>query len=203
VRKLTVVIVGLILVGGVAQAGTIDLNSFTADPTVTVNAAGTSATITEDANLFSVFLSNDPGLGDPQISALQPVAGRTLMFDWDFTEGSGNDDEFGAFLIDASDGSSIAGFDFFVGDASLDDTSSGSVTWDLTSLVGITLGLQFQLTAYDLALDSSVTISNVRSVDTPPPGVVVPLPASIWMGLGLFGALGAIRRARRRSRAID
>jgi hypothetical protein len=70
-------------------------------------------------------------------------------------------------------GSAGSAYEFFTQVA-----SSGTVSFDLTSLVGSTLGLQFQLTALpgDTAFDSNVTIQNVRLEQLPES--TVPEPGS-------------------------
>jgi PEP-CTERM motif len=189
------------LVGGIgglaapaqALASSIDLNAFFADPTVTVAPDSLSALLTEDPVTGFVLLSNDPGFGDPNV--IIPGAGVSLVFDFAFTMGgAGNNDEFGAFIIDASTGSSIGtDFQFFT-----QATSTGMVSFDLSALTGQTLGLQFQLSALpgDTGLDSSVAIAQVR-LETAP--AVVPEPAT-WLLLasGLLGVGGQRRWAQGR-----
>ena len=183
-RKLLLVLTALPfwLVASTADAVLIDLNDFFADPTVSVAADGSSAFFTEDPGAFLVTLVNDPGLGDPDV--IIPGAGVTLSFDFDFVEGgAGNDDEFGAFVIDAATGA-IAGpaFQFFI-----DSTSSGTVSFDLTSLVGMTLGLQFELVALasDVAFDSTLSISDVQLIAAvPEPGTLMLLAIGL---LAIFG----------------
>ena len=137
----------------------INLNDFFADPTVTVAVEPSTATLLEDPFFSPVLLANDPFLGDPNV--IIPSAGASLVFEFDFVEGAGSeDDEFGAFIIDASTGLSLGGaFEFFT-----QDTSTGTVSFDLSTLVGTTLGLQFQLSALpaDLDFNSSLTVSNLR-----------------------------------------
>ena len=176
---------------GLASADTIipiDLNDFFADPTVTVALDGSMATIAEDPGFFTVLLANDPGLGDPEV--IIAARGRLLEFEFDFVEPAPNDEEFGAFVTDASTGFSLGpAFEFFT-----DMPSSGTVSFDLTSLVGTTLGLQFQLSSLfaDAACDSTVTVSDVRLVDPD----VIPEPytlALLALGVGVL--------VRRRTRA--
>jgi hypothetical protein len=170
-----------LLVIGIAQAIPIDLNNFFADPAVAVAPDGSSATIAEDAFLNPVLLSNDPFLGDPEVI----FAGLDyLIFDYDFTEGSvGNNDEFGVFIIDVDTGLSPGpAFEFFT-----QDSSSGMISFDLSGLIGKSLGMQFQLSALsgDIGLDSTVTISNLH---TEPISEPVPEPNTIWlMVIGLYG----------------
>ncbi len=165
----------------------IDLNDFFSDPTVIVEVDGSSAKLSEDLTFAEVILSNDPFLGDPEV--IIAAVGRSLKFDFDFMEGAGNDDEFGAFIIDPATGGSLGTpFEFFTS-----DTSSGTVTFDLSSLTGTSdLGLQFDLLAFDFASDSMVTVSNVRLVDPANPPAI-PEPSTILLfGTGIAG-LAAMR----------
>ena len=180
-----------------AHAGLIDLNDFFADPTVTVSSDGSTATFTEDPWLTTVLLSNDPAgpwfPPDPEVIFAEiGGVGQILSFDFDFDEpGTLNDDQFGAFIIDAVTGDSVGtAFEFFT-----NVTSSGTVSFDLSSLSGTTsepLGLQFQLNALagDLDLDSELTISNVQ---------LVPVPGAVLLaGLGLVtSAFGILRKKRK------
>jgi hypothetical protein len=187
------------LIGGILAdparvfAASINLNTFFADPTVTVAPNGLSAVLTEDPVTGFVLLSNDPGVGDPNV--ILPGAGVSLVFDFAFVEGPlGNNDEFGAFIIDATTGSSAGtAFEFFT-----QATGTGTVSFDLSVLTGQTLGLQFQLSALpgDTGLDSTVTITQVR-LETEP--TVVPEPTTgLLLASGLLGVGGQRWWARRR-----
>lgn len=177
----------------------IDLNDFFADPTVSVTANGSSAEMREDAFLSPVLLSNDPGLGEPEV-VFAEINGnaQSLSFDYNFVEGVGSNlDEFFVYVLDASTGFGIGpSFEF-----SSSSTASGTVVFDLSSLAGKTLGLQFELNALngDAAFDSTVTISDVQLNNTnavPEPGSAI-----IWAAF-VFGTGGLALRRRRMSRGI-
>ena len=176
-----------------ARAESIDLyNDFVADTPVTVETDGSFASFVEDAGYGSVILSNDPFLGDPIV--IIPGAGVTLSFDYSFIDGGDTDsDEFGAYVIDFDTGLSAgADYEFFTS-----ATSSGSESWDLSGLTGMTLGLQFQLSALpgDLGLGSTLTVSNVELTSATP----VPEPASIvLLASGVLGVTAVRRRRRQR-----
>jgi hypothetical protein len=169
----------LLLVAVQAHASPIDLGDFFADPTVTVAADGSTATLAEDPSLSPVLLVNNPGFGDPNV--IIPGINTFLEFNYVFNEPVLNEDEFGVFVIDATTGSSAGmAYEFF-----LSVSGSGFISFDLTSLVGKILGLQFQLSSFfaDAALTSTVEISNVQLVER-----VVPVPSTIFLlGLGLLG----------------
>lgn len=183
--KLTIMAVSLLLAGS-AWAVPIDLNNFYKDPTVTVAADGFSSVLEEDSSLAIVLLADDPGLGDPLI--IVPAAGSFLAFEYDFVERAGNNDEFSAFIVDAAThGSAGTAYEFFT-----QNSSSGTVVFDLGGLVGASIGLQFQLAALpgDIALDSSVTVSNVRTEQH-----IVSEPETVL--LFLAGLIGLWLRQRR------
>jgi hypothetical protein len=174
-----------------APAAMIDLNDFfffPGDP-VTVLPDGSSALLEEDPDLSVVLLSNDPGLGDPQVILGGP--GQILSFDFDFVEPgtpSTNNDEFGAFILDSTGVSAGPAYEFFT-----TVTSSGTVSFDLSSLsTEPFLGLQFQLSSFpdDVDFDSTLTISNVE---------IVPVPGAVLLaGLGLAtSAFGILRNKRK------
>lgn len=168
-----------------AVATPIDLNSinFFADPTVSLD--GSSALMAEDS-FTPVIFQNDPGFGDPNI--IIPQAGFALMFEYDFIEGGGEDDEFGAFILNSIGDSAGPAYEFYT-----DETGSGTISFDLTGLVGQTLGLQFQLGAFlgDQGVASTVLISNLRIEEA----AVIPEPSTIFLlGLGLLSTAGISRK---------
>jgi hypothetical protein len=166
------------------QAARIDLNAFYADPTVSVAADGSSATLLEDPDpgIDLVLLANDPGLGDPEV--IIPGPGVMLTFDWSFSEAAGENDEFGFFVIDAATGVSAgAAYEMFV-----QDTMAGAYSIDLSALSGRTLGAQFQLESLlgDSGTGSIVIVSDLRltgaAVPAPPPWGLMLIPLAGWAG---------------------
>ncbi|NOZ54715.1 MAG: hypothetical protein GXP08_16530 [Gammaproteobacteria bacterium] len=166
----------------------VNLNDFFSDPTVTISVDGSSATLAEDSSVSTVILSNDPGLGDPEV--IFAAAGTNLLFDFEFIEPLDNDNVFSVFVLDGDSGLSFgAGFEFLATDSDL-----GTVSFDLTGLVGELLGLQFELGANigDEQLTSTVLVSNVRletmDVEVPEPMLL------LLFGLGLTIITAFVRR---------
>jgi hypothetical protein len=206
-RRLVVFLVfavGVCFNAASARAGiiTVLLNSsnFSADPVTAVDFAGDglSALIREDQAISPVFLSNDPGLGNPEV--ILAGNGVVLSFDYNFLMGTSasENDEFGVFVLNAAGVSAGPMFEFFT-----TSSGSGSVSFNLSSLVGEPfLGLQFQLSSLpgDGGLDSIVTISNLQ-LDVPGTDVI-PEPSSlaIFLGLGVLSQIGMLVRRRRLQR---
>ena len=158
-----------------------NLNHFFAGPSVTVAGDGSSALIAEDPFSSVAFLSNQPSLGDPNV--IIPAVGTTLSFDYDFSLGLSNNDEFRVNLFNTDTYLSappLTGFEFFTSQA-----GSGSVSFDLTSLAGLNLGLDFELRSFDNLLDSTVTISNMRLG----PATIAPIPEPLTIYSFLLGGL--------------
>jgi hypothetical protein len=177
---------------GNASSIPIDLNNFFADSSISIAADGSSALLQEDPLLFSVLLINDPGLGDPNV--IIPGAGTTLNFSFSFNEIIGEDDEFGAFLFDATTGLTLgSAFEFFT-----QESSAGTIAFDLSSLVGDTLGLQFQLASLfgDTGTGSNVTVSNVF-LNIQSDGITVDEPGTMFLFL-LSGILMSIKFINRK-----
>ena len=173
-----------------ATAAPIDLNYFFGDPEVTIAPDGGSAEFMESAFSTVVLLTNDPFLGDPFV--IVPGPSTFLTFDFEFNEAPGNDDQFSAYLFFAPDGPLSGVLDQF----SVDSTSAGMVSFDLSDYVSGTevlqLGLQFELfDSTGSSFDSTATISNLTLTQ------VVPIPAAIWLfSSGVLGLIGIARRKK-------
>jgi len=184
----TTVLLSVLLAASVsAYAGPIlDLSRFYADPEVSFSTGGTTAILGESAAHAETILSDDPALGDPALLFAGP--GTLVRFDFEFIEGaSGNDDEFGAWIIDPLTGGSLgAPYEFF-----LDNSGSGTISFDLSGLAATgPLGIQFQLSSLpgDAGTDSTLRVSNLE---------VVPEPVSlVAIGSLLAGILSARRLKR-------
>lgn len=85
-------------------------------------------------------------------------------------------------------------FDLVLGTSS-DPFFDASLTADLSSLVGRNLEISFGLRDFFDGRQTSYGIDNLQLAEGPP-AAVVPLPASAWLLLAGFGALGALRRRR-------
>ena len=173
----------------------LDLNDFfffAGDP-VTIAADGSSATIGESEFASPIILEHNPAFDPPLISA---VANSRLIFDFAFTEAQGNDDEFLASVLDDFGFPLGPAFEFFS-----NETSAGSISFDLSPQAGIDLGIQFALFSFDDFTDpdqllSTVTISDLRiEIEAP---MDAPAPAALaFFAIGL-PALVLMRRRRRR-----
>lgn len=173
-----------------ADAASINLADFSFDSGTPVAIAGdgSSATLTESESLAVVFLSNIPGFGDPELIVAAP--GTLLRFGYQFDEPAGNDDVFHAVLLEGTNGDVLGGpFEFFAS-----ASGSGQVEFDLSSLAGTTLGLQFELAAEmgDAIFTSVLTVTDLEIV----PAAVVPLPAALPLLLTAFAGLYGRSRYR-------
>ncbi len=176
----TYAVLGALLFSGAAQAIPIDLNDFfffPGDP-VTVAPDGSSALIEELAGFSPIVLENNPAFGDPGFLIAAPEV--ILSFEFEFVEGPGEASLFSAIVLDDTGSSLGAGFESFV-----EDSLSGTQSFDLSPAVGEILGLEFALKALDanLTTGSSVLISNVR-LEAAPAQVPEPTtPALVALGL--------------------
>lgn len=189
VRRMLVAVAALVL-PALAQAVPIDLNLFYRESgaPITIAADGSSAMLSEDPSIFVVYLSNIPGIGDPAL--LTPAAGATFSFDYNFVEAPDNADIFHFALLDGGSGNPLAPYDML-----FSDSASGTALFDLSALVGTSIGLQFELLpdlALDLGFGSTLTLANLRFdkpvIPTEPPAVGVPEPgtwALMLVGLAL------------------
>lgn len=168
----------------------ISLNDFfSAEPEVSVTPDGQMATIAESSFVTPVTLINDPGFGDPEV--IVPALSRTLTFSYNFVEALNNDDLFTAVLFDAAFGPFGGVLDIF----ELTSSATGVAEFDLSAWVGLSLGLSFELHDLDpfsLALDSTVTISNLALNDTAT--VPVPEPGTAWLISSLLLGLVGFKR---------
>ena len=203
-----IALIGLVLVPYLpANAALLDLNEFYKDPTVTVELDGSSALLEEDPFFSPVVIANDPGLGDSEVIFAE-IGGvsQILNFNFVFDEPAGNFDQFGAFIINAETGLSAgSGYEYFT-----DVSGAGTISFDLTALSGLSLGLQFQLLALpqeiippesietgDSGLDSTVRISNLR-IEPAGGSTPIPEPATMLLiGTGFLGLIGMRRRKLR------
>jgi len=163
-----------------------NLNTFTADPTVAVSANGQSAVFTEDQYISPVSLLLIP--------FVVPGNALSLSFDYNLAVAPGNEDYFHAKLFDLGTGDSLTGFD--LGDVGgLEGTHAGPTLWDLTSLRGQSVGLVFDL-GYgydDFGLESVLTVSNVDLSTSVTP---VPEPGTLMLMVSGLGGLGWVSRKK-------
>ncbi len=136
-----------------AYAMPLNLNDFTHNSSFTTVAAdGSAATINEDADFATSFLGVDPFFGEPNI--IIAAADAVLNFSYIFTEAENNDD---AFQVNLFDSDNLVFLETFF----IEDSGSGTVSFDLSSYVGLTLGLSFDLRAFDFLLGSSAEVFDV------------------------------------------
>ena len=141
-------LIGILIIVWISMksaADPIDLNRFDVLPagaggSVAVSTDGISATISENSEFLSVILSNDPGSGNPRI--IVSGEGVTVQFDYDFSEGEGEDDLFEAFILDGN-GNPAAGENK---EFSVAETNSGTIIFDVSDLMNEPfIGLQFPI----------------------------------------------------------
>jgi len=195
-KKMAVLLVcfaSLLFLRGQAWAVAIDLNEFYADSSVTVAPDGSSAILAEDSTLISVLLSNDPWYGDPGTDI--PLDSVSLTFDYDFTETSGDTDEFYVWLFDWSTHSVLNDIDGNPLEFRTDATGSGTVKWNLlgATFLDSNVGMEFQLNVLpgDVGTNSWVTVSNVNVNPVPEPATL------LLVGSGLAGFWAAGRKKQK------
>jgi len=176
-----------------ASAVAINFNDFfhAAGAPVDIAADGSTAQLFETSDTSVVFLSDVPGFGDPNLVTAQ--SGTKLSFNFDFVQPAGNDDEFHVAILDGTNGNVLApAFEAFFA-----SSSSGLIEFDLSSLVGSLLGLQFELGANpdDQLLSSSLTLSNLQIIASS----ATPIPEpSIFSLFGMSALLLSVSLVRRR-----
>ena len=79
---LLVCFASLLFLQGQARAVSVDLNDFYVDPSVTVASNGSFATLAEDSDLVSVWLSNDPPAAVGPGTDI-PLDSMSLTFDYE------------------------------------------------------------------------------------------------------------------------
>lgn len=178
-------LIGFIALSSNANASLISFNDFFADPTVSVVADGSSALIEEDSNSGAALLVNDPFFGDLEV--IIAAANSVLSFDYLFTEGQGNIDQFRVTLFEAPTLEELENI-FFT------ESQSGTVSFNLGAFIGRTLGLQFELRSLDdiTFLDSTVAISNLSIK----PAEEVSSPSVLLLMMGMTGLLFIKRKNR-------
>jgi len=163
-----------------------------------------SVTFNENALAFSVGMSNDPGLGDPDLfttplGAGTVAAGVRLAFDFELSLPPGNADELSAEILDNT-GSGIPTRSFVAGTAGMGTGTISLAGLDISPGGLGPIGLDFSLSPVtgDQGGTSSATIRNLRleqvvqTVPTPEPPVALLLLA----GLGLMAGGFRVRPAR-------
>jgi hypothetical protein len=178
-----------------AAAGVIPIsfNDFFADPAaqVSISADGSTATLAESDAFGLISLSNVPGLGDPNV--VVAANGATLQFDYALDLPAGNTDVFHVALLDGTTGAVLDPlFEFFSS-----ATGSGTIQFDLSSLVGQTLGLSFELASNDSVYSATLALSNLQIVS--PTSVAEP-PTLLLMCSSLLMLVAVRRRAPAGSR---
>ena len=166
-----------------------DFNTF--DPEVLV-VSPTLATMTDSEFVSTVTLTNDPFAFDPEV--IVPAVGRLLTFDYAFDQAPGNIDEFSVYLFDAADGPFFGLLD----STTITSSGSGGVSFDLTSYVGLSLGLQFELFDPGFLTGSSVTLSNLVLSDATALAPV-PVPPALMLFISAIGMLKLVRSPDRGS----
>ena len=182
----TIIAICLILMSLIskqASATLINLNTFIADPAITVTADGSSATFVEDPVYTPVALINN--------NFSLPADAMTLSFDYVLTVPIYNEDYLDFYFNDTSTPQfSIGGY----ADPALSSNPlvfSGTHELDVSSYAGSSVNIIFDLFSADWNLESVVAISNVQLTEK----TNVPEPASLaLLGVGLAGLIGIQKR---------
>ncbi len=192
-KKILVLLVGL-LSPLTIHAAPISLQDFTIIGDVTVATDGSQATLIFDTSSFSHAQMDYSGMPNLIVAS----AGASLEFDYDYQNPSlGGLTIFQARLFDTDAG--IPGSTLNILTVSrFDLIQSGSVSWDLSSYIGLTLGLRYLLQNEDPGLQftgTTTTISNLTIANNLPSPV--PIPAAFWLfGTALIGFIGVSRRRK-------
>ena len=190
-KKILVLLVGL-LSPLTIYAAPISLLDFAIIGDVAVATDGSEATLNVDTSSFGDAQMDYDGVP----SLIVAAACVSLEFDYDYRhpvqEGL---TIFQARLFDID----VLGSTLDILTVSrFDSVQSGSVSWDLSSYTGRTLGLRFLLSSEDPGLPFSgttTTISNLAIVDNLPSPI--PIPAAIWLfGTALVGLVGFSKRRK-------
>lgn len=194
----TVFGLALLLAATAASAGTIipfSSSGFSHDNNVRVpSPPDTLAVFKQSTSSNVVALWNDPS----PTSAHQPliVAQKRmiLLFDYVLYEhgtDTGNAEQIWAGITDITDGTALGGQYQFKADM----FTSGTVAFDLSDLVGQTVGIRFEMrphpTTLDVLSNGHLNVSNLRTT-------IVPVPAASLLALPPLCALLIWRASRRR-----
>ena len=118
-----------------------------------------SLLIRESTEVSQLVVVNDPGADDPVLVVAGPQV--AVSFEYEFTEGAGDNDQFVAVLFDAD----IDSYRGVLNTLEVDSSGRGTGFFDLTSWQGRTLGLAFELYDLEPAADrfgSTVRLKELR-----------------------------------------
>lgn len=159
-------------------AAPVSFNDFFVNGDIDISADGTTATFYESLASTEQSLINDPFFGDPEVIVAED--NTFLNFHYVFTLGDANEsDAFSARLFDWTTGDFLgASFEFFV-----TDSSEGDVSFDLTELVGMGLGLQLDLLSLpgDGGISSLLVLSDMEMKYKLTGPVALPLPTPLLL----------------------
>ncbi len=192
-KKLLVLLLGM-LSPLTLHAAPISLLDFTIIGDVSVAADGSEATLTLDTSSFGHAQMDYSGIPNLIVAS----AGASLEFDYDYQHPlQAGLTIFQARLFDADVGISGGTLDILTV-SRFDSIQSGSISWDLTSYTGLTLGLRLLLQSEDPGIQftgTTTTISNLAIANNLPSPV--PIPAAVWLfGTALIGLVGFSKRRK-------